>query len=164
MTLLDFVVAIILTYNLFKGVQKGFLTLFIDFISIFVSFLVASTFYTSCGFLIKEATEMTKFHAHVLSFILLFVFSFIFLVCMNKLLNKVLTFSGLGFLNRIAGFLLGGFKGIIYILLILTPFFLFDMHVIHSSKLISPHQKFVLHMMENYLPEQLLALKKNQNK
>ncbi len=116
MNSIDFIIAVILLYFSIRGLFRGLIMELIVLLALFAGFFVATTYLTSGqSLLVKYVPGMPAGAAKVLAFILIFLVINIALRLLGKLLTKVATITLMQPVNRIAGFLFGGLKGVLMV-------------------------------------------------
>jgi len=116
MNTIDLIIGAILLYFSIRGLFRGLIMELIILIALFAGFFVAATYLTTGqAILLKYITGLPAAVAKVLAFVTIFLIINIALRLLGKLLTKVATITLMQPLNRIAGFLFGGLKGVLMI-------------------------------------------------
>lgn len=107
MNLLDIVIIAILVFGFIRGYTRGFVFQSTTIFGALVSYLVAKT----CSplmteYMLQNLTEEKTF-ASIASFVIIFISTWLFLSFIGKMLTKLISYVGLGFLNKLLGGLLG---------------------------------------------------------
>lgn len=111
MNIIDIVVIIIMAYCIVRGLMFGLLNSISSFIAIIASILLAKRYYTVVSDFLGKIT-FPDLHG-VLSYMLIFIFFFIFIKLIFILAKKISSSSGLTTFDRILGVSLGLAKGIL---------------------------------------------------
>jgi uncharacterized membrane protein required for colicin V production len=119
-SVLDYVLGAYLVYHVFNGARKGFMTLFIEAITLsgFLAIVVLYLPYITQYVMLK--LEISESNAMVLSLFMVALGAVLISMVTSKLVSMVVTISGLSMFNRLAGAILGGIKGTIFALPIIV--------------------------------------------
>ena len=109
---------IILIMGVF-GIKKGFVESFTDFLNLVVGISLALLFYVDLSFFISKYISINATIIIIFSLAIIFLISIIVLRLLTSLLLFLLDGSVSSYtnLNKILGFMLGGLKGIIALIL-----------------------------------------------
>ena len=118
MNTLDIIILVPLAYFAFKGFTKGFIITLAMLAGILIGFYAAIHFSEIIAELLKDQFAMSSANIRPISYLLTFVIVLILVYLLGQFLTGVVKTTGLGFLNRIGGVILGLIKG----LLILSAF------------------------------------------
>ena len=108
--LFDFFFLVIIVYNLFQCSIKGFSLSLISFMKWIVSTIVTIILVPKFQPLVAEYIE-SQFINNVGLGILIFVFTLFITILVGKTLSRTVTWTGVGSIDKIFGFLFGFFKG-----------------------------------------------------
>lgn len=122
MLVVDFIIALLIGYALYKGFKEGLVLALISLVSLIVGIFLSLKF----SFLFKDwILEKTQWSANVVT-ICAFVFTFLLVLIaiqfLGKALTKILKTVALGGLNRLAGAVFLGLKMILIISVFLNLF------------------------------------------
>ena len=124
----DTVIFILLTLFAIRGIFRGLVTELIVLISLVLGFLIAFTYFPQLQtVLLKLFPLLPPFAARIIAFVILFLVVNIALRLIGKALNKLVHFTFLNSINRLAGGLFGFFKAALMVSLFImiveqTPF------------------------------------------
>ncbi len=128
MTQFDIIIIIILAFFAVRGIFRGLVTELIVLVSLVLGFVIAFTYFPQLKIILTKAFPvLPQFAAQIISFVLLFLAVNIVLRIIGKALNKLVHFTFLNSINRLAGGLFGFFKAALLISLFIliieqTPF------------------------------------------
>lgn len=117
---LDILIAIALAFGIINGLFKGFISQLIGLLGFFIAIWVSFKFYQFVGVFIGSQNIVADSLVSIVSLILTFAIAFFSIKLLSSLTQKTVEMIGLGFVNRIAGALLG-----LIILLLLVSSILF---------------------------------------
>lgn len=122
MIVLDLIIAVLLGYALFKGVQNGLVVSVISLVALLVGiyFSLRFSFFTR-DFLIDN-TQWNPNTITIAAFFITFVLVLFALYGIGKLVTKMVDSLALGFVNKLAGALFEGVKMILIISVFLNLF------------------------------------------
>lgn len=122
MIVLDLIIAVLLGYALFKGVQNGLVVSVISLVALIVGiyFSLRFSFFTR-DFLIDN-TQWNPNTITIAAFFITFVLVLLALYGIGKLVTKMVDSLALGFVNKLAGALFEGVKMILIISVFLNLF------------------------------------------
>ena len=108
MNLLDVIATLIILYGAFKGYKKGFFISLMGFISIYLSLIIGIKYHYILILLIEKIPINLEDNALiVVSIIVSFLFSFLIILQLSKLLKYILDLTLIGFLDDLGGAFLG---------------------------------------------------------
>ena len=108
--LFDFFFLVIIVYNLFQCSIKGFSLSLISFMKWIVSTIVTIILVPKFQPLVAEYIE-SQFINNIGLGVLIFVFTLFITILVGKTLSRTVTWTGVGSIDKIFGFLFGFFKG-----------------------------------------------------
>ena len=108
--LFDFFFLVIIVYNLYQCSIKGFLLSLISFMKWIVSTIVTIILVPKFQPLVAEYIE-SQFINNIGLGVLIFVFTLFITILVGKTLSRTVTWTGVGSIDKIFGFLFGFFKG-----------------------------------------------------
>ncbi len=151
----DFIILAILLLSIFGGLARGFLREVLAILLWVVSFLVASMFSSSVAGIFSGGDTISPLTL-CLSFLMLFVITFILGLFLNLLILGTFESSGAGFFNRLLGGLFGVLRGflinlILIFLIGLTSFS--QSSGWQQSKLIPAFQPYVMQVGDYVYPQ-----------
>ena len=108
MNLLDVIATLIILYGAFKGYKKGFFISLMGFISLYISLIIGIKYHHILILLIQKTPINLEDNALiVVSIIVSFLFSFLIILQLSKLLKYILDLTLIGFLDDLGGAFLG---------------------------------------------------------
>ena len=108
MNLLDVIATIIILYGAFKGYKKGFFISLMGFMSLYISLIIGIKYHHILILLIQKIPINLEDNALiVVSIIVSFLFSFLIILQLSKLLKYILDLTLIGFLDDLGGAFLG---------------------------------------------------------
>ena len=108
MNLLDVIATLIILYGAFKGYKKGFFISLMGFISLYLSLIIGIKYHYILILLIEKIPINLEDNALiVVSIIISFLFSFLIILQLSKLLKYILDLTLIGFLDDLGGAFLG---------------------------------------------------------
>ena len=108
MNLLDVIATLIILYGAFKGYKKGFFISLMGFISLYISLIIGIKYHHILILLIQKTHINLEDNALiVVSIIVSFLFSFLIILQLSKLLKYILDLTLIGFLDDLGGAFLG---------------------------------------------------------
>ena len=108
MNLLDVIATLIILYGAFKGYKKGFFISLMGFISLYISLIIGIKYHHILILLIQKTPINLENNALiVVSIIVSFLFSFLIILQLSKLLKYILDLTLIGFLDDLGGAFLG---------------------------------------------------------
>tara|TARA_B100000401_G_scaffold25986_1_gene15560 strand:+ start:1151 stop:1690 length:540 start_codon:yes stop_codon:yes gene_type:complete len=108
LNLLDVIATLIILYGAFKGYKKGFFISLMGFISLYISLIIGIKYHHILILLIQKIPINLEDNALiVVSIIVSFLFSFLIILQLSKLLKYILDLTLIGFLDDLGGAFLG---------------------------------------------------------
>lgn len=108
MNLLDVIATLIILYGAFKGYKKGFFISLMGFISLYISLIIGIKYHHILILLIQKTPINLEDNALiVVSIIVTFLFTFLIILQLSKLLKYILDLTLIGFLDDLGGAFLG---------------------------------------------------------
>ncbi len=108
MNLLDVIATLIILYGAFKGYKKGFFISLMGFISLYISLIIGIKYHHILILLIQKTPINLEDNALiVVSIIVSFLFTFLIILQLSKLLKYILDLTLIGFLDDLGGAILG---------------------------------------------------------
>lgn len=108
MNLLDVIATLIILYGAFKGYKKGFFISLMGFISLYISLIIGIKYHHILILLIQKIPINLEDNALiVVSIIVTFLFTFLIILQLSKLLKYILDLTLIGFLDDLGGAFLG---------------------------------------------------------
>ena len=117
--MIDFLFLMIIIIMGIFGMRKGFIESFTDFLNLVVCVAIALLFYVDLSFLISKYISASETIIIFFSITLIFIFSLLILRLFTSFLLFLFdgSISSYKILNNVLGFLLGGVKGILSLVL-----------------------------------------------
>ena len=113
---LDIVLLLPLLWGAYSGFKKGLVAQILGIISLVLGVLIGTHFQYLIEPFIEEKVQVK--YLSTISFIILFFFTIIIGAILSKILEKFINFVQLKFLNKIAGAVLGIFKILSFLIII----------------------------------------------
>ena len=108
MNLLDVIATLIILYGAFNGYKKGFFISLMGFISLYISLIIGIKYHHILILLIQKIPINLEDNALiVVSIIVTFLFTFLIILQLSKLLKYILDLTLIGFLDDLGGAFLG---------------------------------------------------------
>jgi len=136
MTSIDIIILIVIAIGGLVGLMKGFIKQLASTLGLIVGLLVAKALYTSLAERLCPTITHSMTVAQILSFVVIWIAVPLLFTIVASLLTKLMETVSLGWLNRIMGFVLGVFKYILLLslLICITEFFDSDNAIISKTK------------------------------
>mgnify|MGYP001382118617 FL=1 len=149
MNFIDLLIIAIIGFGIIRGFTKGLIIELSSFFGIFISFLIAGNL---DDLMSKEILEFLKINIDIvntISFIIVFILSYLVIIMIAKGFTKLAKIIYLGFLNSLMGAIFGGLK-VILILLIITKI-LFSLNISTESFFYDSSLIIYLHILSEVL-------------
>lgn len=137
MNTLDIILLVPLAYFAYKGFTKGFVITLAMFAGILIGFYAAIHFSEYAAGFLKEKLDLNSDNLRMISYVVTFVIALVLVFMLGQFLSGVIRTTGLGFVNRLGGLLLGVMKG----MLIISAFVVLFGKIDPKSHLIPAHAK-----------------------
>ncbi|MEI6898524.1 MAG: CvpA family protein [Bacteroidota bacterium] len=137
MNVLDIILLCFVGLMIFNGIRKGFIISLAGLIALILGIYAAVHFSNYISRILSDNFHPSGTWLPILSFSLTFLIVVILVMLVAKVVEKVVTIAGMGFLNRLAGALFGLLKAVLIasvLLFIITS-------VDSKEKLITPKTK-----------------------
>lgn len=122
MFVVDLIIAVLLGYSLFKGLQKGLIISLLSFIALLGGIYISLRFSFFARSLFIEHTQWTADTITIASFFITFICVLILIFILGKTLTKVIDTLALSFINKIAGAIFEGVKMVVIISIFINIF------------------------------------------
>lgn len=131
------------------GLKKGFLESFTDFLNLVVGVSLALFFYVDLSFFISRYLSINNTIIIIFSIIIIFIVSIIVLRLLTSLLLFLLdgSISTYTNINKVLGFIVGGVKGVISLILFSG---LFEKYISENVYIILYNQSKILVLLEPF--------------
>ena len=116
MTFLDIVLGILLLYGFAKGIWNGFFIELASFVSILIGIFLAIKFSYIMQSILKNHVDWNPKTVQIVAFTLTFILVVVGVSMLAKVFTTMANFAGLGIINK----LLGGFFGLLKMILMLS--------------------------------------------
>lgn len=148
---LDVIILCILAFFSIRGLMHGFVDEIIGLIAIFGGLYLANNFYADLAIYIDFIQE--PLWKNLAAYIIIVVAVIIVMKIVHSLLQKIMNFSFVGWIDSIGGLIIGGIKGLLLcaIMLILIDTFSPSVEMIEQSYLV-PYLDEVLSFANDYIP------------
>ena len=158
LNVLDYIMLGILVLLIIQGFMKGFISSLAAIAALIVGIWAAIHFSNYIAALLTEHFHPSQKWLPVLAYVITFLLVVIALMLLAKLAEKLINATGLGFLNRLGGGLLGIVKGAILVSVLILLLQLIDPH----GKLVAEKyrkESFLYSRMEQVVPKTMRLLK-----
>lgn len=160
----DIVLLGVLGIQAILGFQRGFVRIIFDILAIAGGVILGFLHYKEISTKIQIFVHMPIHYANFAAFISIWASIFIAVYVLSKLVNAAVTFTGLGLINRLGGFVLGATKGVFLVLPVIVPMLFLNVGLIEHSRIIQPLKPYFESMVDIYLQPALQATKLEANK
>ena len=137
MGIIDIIILIFIILMLILGFRKGFIISLTSLVALILGIYLAIHFSNFASELLKANFDVSATYLPILSFAITFLIILIGILLLGKLLEKLVDMVGMGFLNHLAGAVLGVIKSV----LILSVIFFVITIADPNEKLITPKAK-----------------------
>jgi len=122
MIVVDLIIAVLLGYALYKGLQKGLIVSIISLIGLVAGIYLSLRFSFFARTFLLENTNWSANTITIGAFFITFLVVLLLLYVLGKMLTKMIDAVALGFLNKLAGALFEGIKMVLIISVFLNLF------------------------------------------
>ena len=137
MGIIDIIILIFIILMLILGFRKGFIISLTSLVALILGIYLAIHFSNFASELLKANFDVSATYLPILSFAITFLIILIGILLLGKLLEKLVDMVGMGFLNHLAGAVLGVIKSV----LILSVIFFVITIADPNETLITPKAK-----------------------
>ncbi len=149
MNLIDLIIIAIIGFGIIRGYSKGLIIELSSFFGIFISFFIAGNVDNLLSNEISAFISVNSDLLNTISFIIIFIFSYLLIIYLAKGFTKLAKVVYLGLLNSLLGGVFGGLK-LLLILLIITKI-VFSLNLL-SNNIISESSIMIhLHVLSEIL-------------
>lgn len=149
MNLIDLIIIAIILFGIIRGYSKGLIIELSSFFGIFISFFIAGNVDNLLSNEISAFISVNSDLLNTISFIIIFILSYLFIIYLAKGFTKLAKVVYLGLLNSLLGGVFGGLK-LLLILLIITKI-IFSLNLL-SNNIISESSIMIhLHVLSEIL-------------
>tara|TARA_B000000532_G_C18591791_1_gene287430 strand:+ start:41 stop:538 length:498 start_codon:yes stop_codon:yes gene_type:complete len=149
MNLIDLIIIAIIGFGIIRGYSKGLIIELSSFFGIFISFFIAGNVDNLLSNEISAFISVNSDLLNTISFIIIFILSYLFIIYLAKGFTKLAKVVYLGLLNSLLGGVFGGLK-LLLILLIITKI-IFSLNLL-SNNIISESSIMIhLHVLSEIL-------------
>ena len=149
MNLIDLIIIAIIGFGIIRGYSKGLIIELSSFFGIFISFFIAGNVDNLLSNEISAFISVNSDLLNTISFIIIFILSYLFIIYLAKGFTKLAKVVYLGLLNSLLGGVFGGLK-LLLILLINTKI-IFSLNLL-SNNIISESSIMIhLHVLSEIL-------------
>jgi membrane protein required for colicin V production len=157
MNFFDILILGFISLFVINGYRKGFIISLATFAALILGIYLAVHFSNFIQNILQEHFHPSKTWLPVLSFTATFLIVMILVFIVAKLMEKLFDVVGMGFLNKLAGAVLGFIKGVILASIVLFIIFSLD----KKQKWITPEDRkgsFTINKVEKVFPKMMNAL------
>lgn len=133
------------------GFQRGFVRIIFDIVAIAGGVVFGLLHYKDISVKIQTFAHIPSHYANFVAFIGIWLSIFVAVYLLSKLVNIAVTFTGLGLINRLGGFVLGATKGVFLVLPVIVPMLFLNVGIIENSRIIQPLKPYLDSMVDLYL-------------
>jgi membrane protein required for colicin V production len=157
MNIVDLAILIILTLLTIRGFFRGIILEITALFGLLISFLLASLYYKSLSFRLARFLSGHEVLLAFFSFALLFILSFFIIRLLARAARGVLRLAFLSWLDRILGGLLGLFKGVVIIMVLITILLFFSPKVsaLMRESLLYPSMQTLTGKIIRFIPSSI---------
>jgi len=137
MEIIDIIILIFVILMLILGFRKGLIISLASLVALILGIYLAVHFSNFASDLLKANFDVSATYLPILSFAITFLIVLIGILLLGKLIEKLVDMVGMGFLNHLAGAVLGVIKSV----LILSVVFFVISVADPNEKLITPKAK-----------------------
>ena len=149
MNLIDLIIIAIIGFGIIRGYSKGLIIELSSFFGILISFFIAGNVDNLLSNEISAFISVNSDLLNTISFIIIFILSYLFIIYLAKGFTKLAKVVYLGLLNSLLGGVFGGLK-LLLILLIITKI-IFSLNLL-SNNIISESSIMIhLHVLSEIL-------------
>ena len=149
MNLIDLIIIAIIGFGIIRGYSKGLIIELSSFFGIFISFFIAGNVDNLLSNEISAFISVNSDLLNTISFIIIFILSYLFIIYLAKGFTKLAKVVYLGLLNSVLGGVFGGLK-LLLLLLIITKI-IFSLNLL-SNNIISESSIMIhLHVLSEIL-------------
>ncbi len=163
LAMIDWIIIIILFAFILKGLFAGLVKEVVTIVFLILAFLLAAKFYP----FIEQQPLMQKIPYNnvriAISFVAIFIIIYGFGLLFNKILTSIVDITGLGFINRLLGAVVGFIKAsvlIIFAVLLMQKTSVVNNEGWNKNKLLNKYKNIANYVLPK-LPKQLYFLKNN---
>ena len=149
--LFDFILSIVLFFNVFNGLRKGLIRLFFDLISLIGGVFFGFYFYEVVSILLSKWINVSELILTIISFCLIWIGVYLIMIIVGGILNKVIEVVHLSFINRLAGGVFGLIKAAVVVMPVMVPLFYFKQTFVEQSFVIQPVLPFVSFLSDMFV-------------
>lgn len=147
----DVVIIGVLGIQAILGFQRGFVRIFFDILAILAGIAFGFLHYKEIGAKLQIYLNISPLYINLASFICIWAAIVLVVYLLSKIINTVVTLTGLGLMNRLGGFVLGATKGVFMILPVIVPLFFLNIGIVEQSRIIQPFRPYLESMLDLYL-------------
>ena len=122
MNILDAIILICLIPAIFQGIRKGFISQAISIISLIVGIWASARFADIVTLWASKYITASEQILKIVAFVIILVVVFLVLGLIGRLLESILKFAFLGWLNKLAGVIFSLMKALLILGLVITVF------------------------------------------
>ncbi|MFC1753106.1 CvpA family protein [Thermoproteota archaeon] len=153
MNFLDIFIIIVLCYNAIAGFRRGFVFVVFDFVALFGSIYVGLRYYEVLKDYLMVYISWPEVYVSLISFGVIWLGCFAILLVVSFVVDKLVSIVMLGIVNRIFGLVVGVAKGVILLLPLLIPLYLFDTTWYNESTLVKPVHPTIVMIVDKFIPQ-----------
>jgi len=152
---LDVILLCVLSLFAIRGLMNGFVAEVLDVIAIIGGLYLANTFYVYVASYIDFISN--PLWKNLIAYISIFIAVNICIMILHRILQKIISFSFIGWIDSLGGIIVGIAKGILLcvIMLMLVNTFAPDTSYLQQSYVV-PYLEELLMYARNYIPLELL--------
>lgn len=154
----DFIIILVLGFNIYKGYKKGLVKLIFDLLAMFLSVYISIVYFKEGAKLLEDYLKIHGQVSYILGFGCLWLTTFIAFNYIGKFLTKHVNLSLLGPLNMLGGILICVIKGMIILLVFIAPLYAFGNKTVKSSFIVKQTSPFIKPVIQSIIPDEIQYL------
>jgi membrane protein required for colicin V production len=151
---------VVLGYNVFVGVRKGLVRLLLEMMALSIGIAIGYKYYKILGGVLESYIAIPHKYSVVIGFCLVWVFCYVLLMFLAKLLDSFISKVQLGGVNKVAGIIAGILRGGIMLLPILIIVIYFKPLIIKQAVIGHHFEPFVRYFVESFSINELIEKRK----
>lgn len=122
MNVIDIIILVCCVPALYHGFTKGFISQAISLVSLVLGAWLSFKFSVPLGDWLKTFADLPGSVLHIIAFVLILIVVMLVLMIIGRLLEKILKFATLGWLNKLLGMVFALLKAVLIIGLVIILF------------------------------------------
>ena len=147
MHLIDYMIIVLLGYNAFVGLRQGAVRMITGIVGIIIATTLSKTIYENSFEKISEIFPLFLSYPFVY-YGCCFVVLVIITHGISQILHSIFKWSGMGLMNHFFGLVLGAFRGLILVLILILPLLLIKPNVALQSIIVYQSSPMIKPLLE----------------